>query len=47
MNCKNKVNELKKDKKIFREYIKIFCNLESSKQLFKNNKEFNKLKEIR
>ena len=40
---KNKIDENKKDRKTFRDYIKSFCNCEKAKELFKDNDEFKKL----
>lgn len=42
---KNKINSLKKDKSIFKEYVADFCNIDKANELFKNNKEFKSLKE--
>lgn len=42
---KEKINSLKKDKSTFKQYISSFCNINKSQELFKNNKEFKRLKE--
>lgn len=42
---KNKIDSLKKDKSIFKEYVADFCNIDKVNELFKNNKEFKSLKE--
>lgn len=42
---KNKIDSLKKDKSIFKEYVADFCNIDKANELFKNNKEFKSLKE--
>ncbi len=42
---KVKIDSLKKDKSIFKEYIANFCNIEKANELFKNNKEFKSLKD--
>lgn len=37
------INKNKKDKKIYNDYIKCFCESEKAKELFKDNDEFTKL----
>lgn len=41
---KKRIDKSKNDKTIYKEYIKSFCESEKAKELFKNNKEFQKLK---
>ena len=41
---KKRIDKSKNDKTVYREYIKSFCESEKAKELFKNNKEFGKLK---
>ncbi len=40
---KNIINKNKKDKEVYKEYIKCFCDSEKAKELFKDNNEFKKL----
>ena len=41
---KNIINKNKKDKKVYNEYIKCFCENEKINELLKDNEEFKKLK---
>lgn len=41
---KEKIDENKKDKATFREYIKSFCESEKVQEYYKDNDEFNALK---
>ena len=43
---KQKIDENKKDKRSFKEYIKSFCSSDKAKELFEDNEEFKKLNEI-
>ena len=43
---KKKIDENKKDRKTFKEYIKSFCETEKAKELFENDDEFKRLKEL-
>ena len=38
------INKNKKDKDVYKEYIKCFCENEKSNELFKDNEEFKELK---
>ena len=41
---KNIINKNKKDKEVYKEYIKCFCESEKANELFKDNNEFKELK---
>ncbi len=41
---KNKIDDNKKDKQVYKEYIKSFCDCEKAQELFKSNEEFKNIK---
>ena len=43
---KKRIDKNKKDKTVYKEYIKSFCESEKAKELFKNNKEFQNLNKL-
>jgi len=43
---KRKIDENKKDRKTFKEYIKSFCDSNKAKELFAENEDFKKLSNL-
>ena len=41
---KDKIDENKKDKVVYKEYIKSFCDSEKAQELFRDNEDFKEIK---